>query len=149
MCKLYWRKVIARIFSLDWRKSFQDELIGRWTTYDGGGVHNLFGSAIRFDADGKGFLNHWGTGGGINDKEDPPYDLQIPIESKRIGENVIGIKEEEAQEWTSLTYRIYNEKGPHNVIHKKLISEGNHSPYSYFKEWFWNIPDGLYRPGGK
>ncbi len=149
MSKRYWRMVIARLFRVDWRKSFQDELIGLWYTYDGGGVHILFGSAIRFDANGKGFLYHWGTGGGINDKEDPPYDLQIPIDWKRIGENSIAIKEEALMEWTSLTYRIYNEKGLHNVVYKKLISKDNHSPDSYFKEWFWNIPDGLYRPQGK
>jgi hypothetical protein len=149
MSKRYWRTLIANLFSLNWKKAFQDELIGRWYTYDGGEIHILFGSAIQFDPEGRGFLYDWGTGGGINDKEDPPYDLQIPIEWKRIGENLIVIKKEESQEWTSLTYRIYNEKGPQNVIYKKLISEGNHSPDSYSKEWFWNIPDGLYRPSRK
>lgn len=122
-----------------------DELIGQWATDNSGGIHLLYGTTLRFDADGTGVLQSWGSVGDPEDEIDPAYAYEIPIEWQRIGVDAIKIRTVTLEKWTNLNYVMSEELGPYGVKFHKLISVGGHAPNGPIVEWFWDIPEALFR----
>lgn len=123
----------------------EDELVGEWYTDNSGGIHILYGSAIRFDNKGKGIMNSWGGGDDPNDIEDPKYEYEFLIEWVRVDKASIKIRKEKDLEWIFLNYEMSTIIGAYNTKYDKIISIGNNSTNEFIKEWFWDIPEALYR----
>jgi hypothetical protein len=123
----------------------EDELIGQWHTDNSGGIHLLYGSAIRFDNNGKGFMNVWGGSGDPDDLEDPKYDYEFEIEWTRVDAVTIKIRREYNTEWTFLNYKLSTIIGEYSIQYDKIVSIGNNPTGEIIKEWFWDIPEPLYR----
>ena len=126
-------------------ESKQDELIGEWFTDNSGGIHLLYGSAIRFETEGKGLMNIWGGSDDPADPDDPEYQYEFVIEWVRIDDKSIKIRKEGNIGWTFLTYEISLDVGEYSVKYDKIISMNNESEDAIIKDWFWDIPEALYR----
>ena len=126
-------------------ESKEDELVGQWYTDNSGGIHLLYGSAIRFDKDGRGVMNIWGGSDDPDDPEDPKYEYEFVIEWTRVNKVSIKIRKEKDLKWTFLNYKISTFFGDYNKRYDKIISIGNNSTDGFIKEWFWDIPEALYR----
>ena len=125
--------------------SKQDELIGQLHTDNSGGIHILYGSAIRFDKEGKGLMNIWGGSDDPDDPGDPKYEYEFLIEWARIDTTSIKIRKKGSPEWTFLNYEISLVMGEYSAKYDKIISTSADSQDAIIKEWFWDIPEALYR----
>ena len=122
-----------------------DNLLGLWHTNNDSGIHILYGSVISFEKNGKGKMNSWGGSDDADDTEDPKYDYEYFIEWTRVNNDTIRIRNVDAPEWTTLKYEITTPLGSYGVHYDKIISIVNHTTDEYIKEWFWDIPEALYR----
>lgn len=121
-----------------------DILLGEWATENESGIHVLYGSIIRFETGGKGTMYNWGGGNDENDPIDPKYEYETFIEWERVSDTTIRIRKSGDPEWTILDYVITDCRGAYG-LYDKLISTGNHATGGSIEEWFWNIPEALYR----
>jgi hypothetical protein len=126
-------------------ESNSDKLLGLWHTNNENGIHVLYGSAISFEKDGKGTMNSWGGGDDPDDPVDSKYDYEFAIEWIRIDDETIKIRKAESLDWTTLRLEISTYVGNYGVYYDKIVSLENHQANEYINEWFWDIPEALYR----
>ena len=124
---------------------YQEVLLGRWETNNDGGIHILYGSVIEFEVDGVGTIYGWGGSNDQDNPDDPKYEYKKRIMWSRIDNKTIQIKQIGDEAWTLLEYVISEIQGPYNVQYEKIVSTNFRFDSDLIKEWFWNIPEALYR----